>query len=86
MAFKWNNKARLHMIEKSEFYYGNEQVYQYGYYDGYLKAISDCKSNEIFDKLYECKVMFSKGKRLTTTDMAIMVDEIKYLLTRATTI
>lgn len=41
---------------------------------------------EMLEKLSLCKVMFSKGKRLTTTDMAIMVDEIKYLLTRATTI
>lgn len=41
---------------------------------------------ETLKKLAECKVMFSKGKRLTTTDMAMMVDEITDLLTRATTI
>lgn len=41
---------------------------------------------EMLEKLSLCKVMFSKGKRLTTTDMAIMVDEIKDILTRATTI
>lgn len=41
---------------------------------------------EMLEKLSLCKVMFSKGKRLTTTDMSIMVDEIKDLLTKATTI
>lgn len=41
---------------------------------------------EMLEKLTECKTMFSKGKRLTTTDMAMMVDEITDLLTIATTI
>ena len=31
----WPNEARLHMIEKSEFYPEREKVYQYGFYDGY---------------------------------------------------
>ncbi len=30
----WPEKARLKMIEKSEFY-GDQQAYQYGFYDGY---------------------------------------------------
>ena len=41
---------------------------------------------EMLEALKECKTMFNKGKRLTTTDMAIMADEITDLLTRATTI
>lgn len=49
--FKWNDKARVHMIEKSELYSDNK-FYQYGFYDGYLKAINDCKSNEMFDMLF----------------------------------
>ena len=31
----WPNEPRLKMIVKSEFYYGSEKVYQYGFYDGY---------------------------------------------------
>ncbi len=42
----WPDKVRFHMIEKSNFYPERENVYQYGFYDGYqfqnekiLKAI-----------------------------------------------
>lgn len=33
----WNDEARLEMIEKSA-HYSQDTVYQYGYYDGYLKG------------------------------------------------
>lgn len=39
-SLKWNDKARVYMIEKSEFY-TDSQCYQYGFYDGYNKAIKD---------------------------------------------
>ena len=35
----WPNDVREEMIKKSEFYYESERVYQYGYYDGFQKAI-----------------------------------------------
>lgn len=35
----WPDEVRLKMIEKSEFYPGQETIYQYGYYDGYQKGI-----------------------------------------------
>jgi len=35
----WPDSVRLHMIEKSEFYPGDERVYQYGFYDGYQYAL-----------------------------------------------
>lgn len=41
---------------------------------------------EMFEKLEECIVMLNKKKRLTTTDMSIMIDEINELLTKATAI
>lgn len=34
---KWPDEIRLIMIEKSEFYQ-EPKIYQYGYYDGYMKA------------------------------------------------
>lgn len=53
--FKWNDKARVHMIEKSEIY-GDSRVYQYGFYDGYMKAIKDCKSNEMLDRIEQMNI------------------------------
>ena len=36
----WPDEVRLKMIEKSEFYPDDKQVYQYGFYDGYQYAKS----------------------------------------------
>jgi hypothetical protein len=37
----WPDEIRLKMIKKSEFYSGNERMYQYGYYDGYQEAFKE---------------------------------------------
>ncbi|HYE68383.1 MAG TPA: hypothetical protein VEA58_07205 [Anaerovoracaceae bacterium] len=34
---RWPDQERVRMIRKSEFYPDREQVYQYGYYDGYQR-------------------------------------------------
>lgn len=47
---KWNNEARLFMIDKSEFY-SDPKVYQFGFYDGYHRALKDSKSNEMLEML-----------------------------------
>ena len=47
---KWHNEARLFMIDKSEFY-SDPKVYQFGFYDGYNKALKDSKANEMLDML-----------------------------------
>lgn len=36
---EWPDKVRLEMIEKSKIYDESPRVYQYGYYDGFQKAI-----------------------------------------------
>lgn len=41
---KWPDEIRLLMIDKSEIYQGSEKVYQYGYYDGFQKAIEYLKN------------------------------------------
>ena len=35
----WPNETRLEMIRRSEMYQDDERIYQYGYYDGFQKAI-----------------------------------------------
>lgn len=55
----WPNEPRLKMIEKSEFYYGSEKVYQYGFYDGY-----QYQNKEIINlqkKIIELELLLSKG-------------------------
>lgn len=37
---KWPDEVRLKMIEKSNFYPACEQVYQYGFYDGYQLGLN----------------------------------------------
>lgn len=49
---KWNNEARLFMIDKSEFY-SDPKVYQFGFYDGYHRALKDSKANEMLEMLQE---------------------------------
>ncbi|MDP9954719.1 hypothetical protein J2X97_000356 [Epilithonimonas hungarica] len=39
--FNWPDEIRRKMVEKSEFY-SDPQVYQFGYYDGFQKAIEGC--------------------------------------------
>lgn len=39
---KWPDEIRLKMIEKSEFYHGSEQIYQFGFYDGYQIGNNTC--------------------------------------------
>ena len=55
----WPNEPRLKMIEKSEFYYGSEKVYQYGFYDGY-----QYQNKEIINlqkRIIELELLLSKG-------------------------
>lgn len=47
---KWNNEARLFMIDKSEFY-SDPKVYQFGFYDGYHRALKDSKHDEMLEML-----------------------------------
>ena len=47
---KWNNEARLFMIDKSEFY-SDPKVYQFGFYDRYHRALKDSKANEMLEML-----------------------------------
>lgn len=47
---KWNNEARLFMIDKSEFY-SDPKVYQFGFYDGYHRALKDNKTNEMLEMI-----------------------------------
>lgn len=49
---KWNNEARLFMIDKSEFY-SDPKVYQFGFYDGYHRALKDSKAPEMLEMLKE---------------------------------
>ena len=37
----WPDEIRRKMVEKSEFY-SDPRVYQFGYYDGFQKAIEGC--------------------------------------------
>lgn len=39
--FNWPDDIRRKMVEKSEFY-TEPKVYQFGYYDGFQKAIEGC--------------------------------------------
>ena len=57
----WPDKVRLKMIEKSEFYPEDKQVYQYGFYDGYQYAQQqqpqpEQGSKPVYDETYldEC--------------------------------
>ena len=55
----WPNEPRLKMIEKSEFYYGSEKVYQYGFYDGY-----QYQNKEIINlqkRIIELELLLSKA-------------------------
>lgn len=48
----WPDNIRLVMIEKSQFY-KEPTIYQYGYYDGYQKAIQELKTiKEVLSTLY----------------------------------
>jgi len=43
----WPDEIRLEMIELSEMYQGEEKrIYQYGFYDGYQKAIAQSPKEE----------------------------------------
>ena len=42
----WPDEVRLKMIEKSKFYPDDEQVYQYGFYDGYQYAFRQCQKRD----------------------------------------
>ena len=35
----WPDDVRLTMVDKSEFY-GDPRIYQYGYYDGFMKGVT----------------------------------------------
>ena len=55
----WPNEPRLKMIAKSEFYYGSEKVYQYGFYDGY-----QYQNKEIINlqkRIIELELLLSKA-------------------------
>lgn len=64
---QWPDSVRLKMIDKSEFYYPNEAVYQYGYYDGYLvmaerireaiKLIQEARTSEHPDALLQDAIL-----------------------------
>lgn len=60
---KWNNKARLYMIEKSEVYTDSARVYQYGFYDGYHKALEDSKAPEMLEMLEKLLIMYKQSDR-----------------------
>jgi hypothetical protein len=48
----WPDEVRLKMIEKSEFYPDDKQVYQYGFYDGFqyaMQAYHEARLKEITD-------------------------------------
>lgn len=50
-VISWPDSVRLKMIEKSEFY-GDQRIYQYGYYDGYQKRNDQIKKAiEIIQKV-----------------------------------
>ena len=38
----WPDDARLDMIDKSNIYGQDKNIYQYGFYDGYQRAIKAC--------------------------------------------
>lgn len=50
----WPDSIRLEMVAKSEFYQ-DPTVYQYGYYDGYQKAISSPSTGEDVQRMAESK-------------------------------
>jgi hypothetical protein len=49
----WPDDVRLKMIEKSEFYPDDKQVYQYGFYDGFqyaMQAYHEAANKQITDE------------------------------------
>lgn len=46
----WPDEVRLEMIEKSEFYQ-EPKIYQYGYYDGYQKALDRIPSPSLSENI-----------------------------------
>lgn len=65
----WPDEVRLEMIDRSEFY-NNPTVYQFGYYDGYQKALAQLsapntgKENEMEARVkYAEKVAYETSKK-----------------------
>jgi hypothetical protein len=59
----WPDKVRLKMIEKSEFYPDDKQIYQYGFYDGYQYRMNNKHNTD--------------GLRIILTDIHIAIQEDK---------
>ena len=55
---KWPNEVRLRMIDKSEIY-GDPQIYQYVYYDGY--RLQNEKIEKLQQELKRLRLLIENG-------------------------
>lgn len=70
----WPNSARLKMVERSKYYDGSGKIYQYGYYDGYMEALT-LKDEEFNLKLKEIRMnLFNMRDHFRTRQ----IDSINY--------
>lgn len=70
----WPDEARLEMIDKSE-WYESPAIYQYGYYDGYQKAISELASKDAeIERLKKLLDEVLKGRDIAADKFAAHID------------
>ncbi len=43
----WPEKARLKMLQKSEFYSPDKQIYEFGFFDGFQKCVEMVQLDEL---------------------------------------
>ena len=77
--FKWNDLARQEMLEKSE-YWGKE--YEYGYYDGFNKAIKQSEVNRMTELLKNIVIGYenAEGEMYIPNMISNYIDEAKIIL------
>lgn len=67
---RWQDEARLYMLEKSAYYTPNDNVYEYGFYDGFQVQN---------DKIEQAINLIQKARSSASPD-AILQDAILMLL------
>jgi hypothetical protein len=73
----WPDKVRLKMIEKSKFYV-DEQVYQYGFYDGYQLCFEQCqKRDELIKAQDELIEYMEKDESGFANSMRVKIEQLK---------